>query len=126
MIRRLKTQNTLAIVVLLTCIICLQLGCKSYTNPLIESRTLIPVGTSRDEAIRVLSEKSWYYQDCTHGGSGSDLFFFGSHKYDEAFIVIVSYDRFDDNRSVSSLFGFEYYAWQTAYADCIDKNRFEK
>jgi hypothetical protein len=124
---RVKTQNTLVGIVLLCCITCQLLGCKPYTDPLIEARALVPIGTPRDETIKILSARSWYYQDCTRGGGGSDLFFFGSHKYEKAFIVIVNYNG--SHRSgftVGAIGSLENYAWHAPYADCIDQSRFDK
>jgi hypothetical protein len=102
-----------------------------YTSPLDEARKQVPAGTLRDDAIRVLTEKAWYHQPCPNLVGGeletiTDLFFFGSHKYDKADIVIVT------SKPVNGIFvvdgdlgSFEPYLWQAVYQDCIQRERFE-
>lgn len=54
-----------------------------------------------------------------------DLFFFGSHNYDQAEILIIRSVVKDDELIVDVVGTLESYAWHTAYADCIQRDRFE-
>lgn len=94
-------------------------------SPLEEARKQVPIGTPREEAIRILSEKSWYHQPCPNRVTIDDLFFYGSHKYDEAEVVIVSSEPVDGVFVVYDLGSFETYAWHAAYKDCLQRDRFE-
>jgi hypothetical protein len=98
-------------------------GCRQAPSALETARSRVSVGTKRDEAIQTLGATSWYHQPCWER---TDLFFYGSHEYDRAEIVILRSDLVDGEYVVVSIDGFESYAWQTAYADCIQRGRFEE
>jgi hypothetical protein len=85
----------------------------------------VPVGTSRGDAIAILSQKAWYHQACPDQGGFTDLFFFGSHQYDKADIVIVDSMPRGEGHEVVMISTFESYAWHTAYKDCFDRDMFE-
>ena len=95
-------------------------------SPLEEARKQVGIGTPREEAIGILSEKSWYHQPCPNRVTIDDLFFYGSHKYDEADVVIVRSEPVDGVLVVYDLGSFESYAWHAAYGNCIQRDRFDK
>jgi hypothetical protein len=100
---------------------------KESVTPLTEARTAVPVGTSREEAIRILSEKAWLYQDCTILEGITDLFFFGSHTHQRAYIVIVRYDGENKEQFiVKDISSLESGWWQGSYSYCIDESKFDK
>jgi len=106
-------------------------ACEPRVMPYEEYKDVILPGMDREEAIKVLQETAWYHQECpyTNPESGNffihDLFFFGSHHYDEAeLLIVVSYQR-EHKLSIDHIGTFEPYAWHTAYADCIERERFE-
>lgn len=94
-------------------------------DPLAEPLKLVHVGMLREDAVRALSEKSWYHQECPPDQADNDLFFFGSHKYDEAAILIVSSHPINGVFVVYAVGSFEPYAWHAAYQDCLQRDRFE-
>jgi len=94
-------------------------------SPLERAREQVPVGTTREEAIRILSQEAWYHQECPNRITIDDLFFYGSHEYDKAEIVIVGSEPVDDEFIVHRLGSFESYAWQGAYQDCLQLDRFD-
>ena len=90
------------------------------------ARELVAIGDTREKAIEILSSVAWYHEPCYVGEkSSTDLFFFGSHSYGEAEIVILSSVLEGDEYKVTRISSFESYAWHTAYANCIDRDRFE-
>ncbi len=118
-------------IVIVTLAVMLLLAAGCHTSPLEDAREQVSTGTLRDDAIRILSEKAWYHQECpnfvgTALSTITDLFFFGSHKYDKADIVIVTSEPvngiFVVNRDPGS---FEPYLWQAVYQDCIQRDKFE-
>ena len=94
-------------------------------NPLDRARELVSVGDTRKDAIEILGSESWYHQPCENRSSIDDLFFYGDRHYDKAVIVIVTSTLAEGEYRVSGIGSFEPYAWHTAYADCIDRDRFE-
>lgn len=94
-------------------------------TPLEEARELVAIGDLRDHAISILSAEAWYHQTCRNQRSIADLFFYGSHKYDKADIVIVTSTLENHEYRVSKISSFESYAWHTAYRDCVDRSKFE-
>jgi hypothetical protein len=83
-------------------------------------------GMLRSEVVSRLTSEAWYHQSCPRGSVIEDLFFFGSHQYDRAQIVIVaSIPDPTGEMKVDSVSTFEDYAWQSAYSDCIQRDRFE-
>lgn len=67
------------------------------------------------------------YETCGfYQGGGEDLFFYGSHDYDKATIVIVHSEKQKEGYQVSQIASFEPYAWHTAYGDCIDRHQFKE
>ncbi len=96
-----------------------------HASPLEEARKKVPIGTPREEAIRILNEEAWYHQPCPNQVTIDDLFFFGSHKYDEAEVVIVGSEPIDGVFVVYDVSSFESYAWHTAYQDCLQRDRFD-
>ena len=60
------------------------------------------------------------------GESIQDLFFYGSHGYDEADIVILGSVLDGDEYKVTRIGSFDdANPWHTIYANCIDRDRFE-
>lgn len=94
-------------------------------NPLQRARELVSVGDLRKDAIEILNSEAWYHQPCENRSSIDDLFFYGDQHYDKADIVIVTSILEDGEYWVSEISSFEPYAWHTAYADCIDRDRFK-
>jgi hypothetical protein len=97
-------------------------GCRQRPSAVETARIQVPIGTPRNEAIETLGATAWYHQPCW---DQTDLFFYGSRNYDRAEIVILGSKLVDGVYVVDSIDGFEPYAWQTAYADCIQRERFE-
>ncbi|MBK7200667.1 hypothetical protein [Candidatus Amarolinea dominans] len=112
--------GAVSVVILLVTLVA---GC--YSSPLEEARKQVSVGTLRDDAIRILSEKAWYHQPCPNRITIDDLFFFGSHKYDKAEVVIVTSEPIAGVFVVYDLGSFEPYAWHAAYQDCLQRKQFE-
>jgi len=112
--------RTIAILVLLVLLVA---ACQS--SPLEEARKQVPMGMLRDDAIRILNEKAWYHQPCPNRVTIDDLFFYGSHKYDKAEVVIVGSEPKDGMFVVYDIGSFESYAWHAAYQDCIQRGKFE-
>ena len=83
-------------------------------------------GMSRAEVVAKLTTEAWYYQPCPRRRYTEDLFFYDSHQYDRARIVIVGYrpDSTGDLK-VDSVGTFDDYAWQGAYSDCVQRDKFE-
>ena len=108
---------------LLLIMIVMLAGC--WQDPLAEPSKLVKVGMLRKDAVRALSEKSWYHQECPPGQAGHDLFFFGSHKYDDAALLIVRSKPVNGVFVVYDVGSFEPYAWHAAYQDCLQRDRFE-
>lgn len=97
-----------------------------YSSPLEEARQQVPSGTLRDAAINILSERAWYHQACPNRVTVDDLFFFGSHKYDKAEVVIVNSEPVNGVFVVYQVGSFdEANAWHAAYRDCLQRERFE-
>jgi hypothetical protein len=101
-------------------------ACTTHEMPYETYKDRIRPGMEREKAIEVLQESAWYYQECPRGDYVEDLFFFGSHRYDRAEILIVDSDLTVSPSTVRGIGTFEPYAWHTAYADCIEQERFEK
>jgi hypothetical protein len=95
-------------------------------NYLDRAREQVVVGDLRDDAVAALEASAWYYQPCHYGDLVEDLFFFGSHQYDKAQIVIVSSEPDEDVYRVYQVSSFESYTWHTAFGDCVDRTRFEE
>lgn len=98
-------------------------GCK--VAPLEEARDLVDAGDLRDDVVVALGEKAWYHQPCQYPSSIVDLFFYNSHEYDKADIVIVTSLLEDEEYRVSNIGSFEPYVWHSTYRDCIDRTEFE-
>jgi hypothetical protein len=90
-----------------------------------QAQEKVSIGMSREEAVKILEAQAWYHQPCENRNSMDDLFFFGDHRYDRAEIVIMHSVKKDDKYEVVQLGSFEPYAWHTAYADCIQRDKFE-
>ncbi len=106
--------------------LCLLLLVGCNTSLLEKAKRMIPIGASRDEAIRALSGEAWYHQSCTAKDTIDDLFFYGSHGYDEADIVIVVSTTQDGSYRVVQIGSFEPNSWHAAYRDCVDQEKFRK
>ena len=108
------------------CVVVLVCACQSQPTTLERARQQVPVGTIRENAIAILSQEAWYHEPCSVDDVYStDLFFFGSKKYDEAEIVIVDSRAVEGVLQVYQVSTFESYAWQGGYRDCIDRSKFE-
>lgn len=105
-------------------LVCLA-ACEQPVRPYEQFKKVIQPGMERATAIKQLQKSAWYYQECRRQGYIEDLFFFGSHQYNEAEILIVDSIPKDDRWVVREIGTFEPYAWHTAYADCIQRDRFE-
>jgi len=105
-------------------------GCRIQfeADSLRRARELVAIGDSREKAIELLGVEAWYHQPCERMGGEviKDLFFYGSHSYDRANIVILR-SVYDGNEyKVTSIGSFDdANPWHTIYADCIDRDRFE-
>jgi hypothetical protein len=110
-------------VVIVMILVCALVAC--HQNPLEEAREQVPIGTTREDAISILGEASWYHQPCPSSVTIDDLFFFGSHEYDKADVVIVRSEPKNGIYVVYGVSSFESYAWHTAYADCLQRDKFE-
>lgn len=102
----------------------LLVGCRP--TPLEDARSQVPIGTPRDDAIAILSRTAWYHQPCPNRVTIDDLFFYGSHEYDKAEVVIVGSEPKEGVYVVYQIGSFESYAWQAAYQDCIQREKFEE
>ena len=100
-------------------------ACASRVMPYETYKDVILPGMEREKAIEVLQKSAWYYQECPRGDYVEDLFFFGSHHYDRAEILIVDSDLTVSPSTVRGIGTFDPYAWHTAYADCIEREQFE-
>lgn len=79
----------------------------------------------RENAVAVLQQVAWYYQPCDRADFVDDLFFFGSHKWDSASILIVSSRLNGQDLRVVDVSSFdEANAWHTAFADCLQRDKF--
>ena len=121
-------------IVMLACVVCAAgplvlapSGEAMPYDPLERARGLVSVGDSREKAIELLAADAWYHAPCgtTDYGFATDLFFYGSHGYDSADIVILDSDTKTGELKVRQISSFEPYIWQSIYADCIDEERFE-
>lgn len=94
-------------------------------NPLTQPMQLVREGMSRDAAVNALQQEAWYYQSCSRGDWIDDLFFFGSRSWNSASILIVTSKPNNQAWQVVDISSFdEAGAWQTAYADCLQRNKF--
>ena len=83
-------------------------------------------GMLRSEVVSKLALEAWYHQPCPRGSVFVDLFFFGSHQYDLARIVIVIYTLDSTGEmKVDRVGSFDDYAWQASFSDCVQRDRFE-
>jgi len=98
-------------------------GCRQ--DPLAGPMQRVKVDMLRDEAIAALEHEALYYQSCPNAGSIDDLFFFGSHSWDRAVVLIVVSARSGQEYRVIDVASFdEANAWHTAYARCLQRDRF--
>ena len=106
-------------------------ACEQPVRPYEHFKAMIKPGMERSEAVKLLQASAWYYQMCPRksiepkSNFVADLFFFGSHQYDKAEIVIVISYPENDKLIVDQIGTFEPYAWHTGYADCIQRDRFD-
>jgi hypothetical protein len=107
----------------LLCLLLLMSACQA--SPLDRARESVSIGDLREEAIEILNAEAWYHQPCKNRSSIDDLFFYGDQHYDRADIVIVNSILEDGRYRVSKISSFEPHAWHAAYADCIDRDRFQ-
>lgn len=95
-------------------------------HPVELAREQISIGTPREDAINILNGGAWYYQPCeVNEDIATDLFFFGSHSYEGAEIVILRSKKEATTYRVVDIGGFEPYIWQKLYKSCIQRDRFE-
>lgn len=106
----------------LLAVLAIVIGCSSWEMAMND----IKPGMLRSEVVSRLASEAWYHQPCPRGSVIEDLLFFGSHQYDHAQIVIVtSIPDSTGEMKVDRVSTFENYAWQSAYSDCIQRDRFE-
>lgn len=107
-------------------------ACERHVTPIEQYEDAIQPGMKRAEVIELLQQAAWYHQECPRGTPSStqyfvsDLFFFGSHEYDQAEILIIRSVVKHDELIIDVVGTLESYAWHTAYADCIQRDRFEE
>jgi len=109
--------------VVLICLMLFLIACRP--DPLEQAEKQVNIGMPREEAVKILSGQAWYYQPCVNEYGITDLFFYGDHRYDEAYIVIMDSARKNGAYEVVGLGSFEPYIWHKVYADCIQRDRFE-
>ena len=109
----------------LLCFLLFLVACRREPSPLEKAQSQIDVGMARDRAVEILEQDSWYHQVCDYRASIHDLFFYRSHHYDRADIVIVINQEEDGKYKVISVGTFESYLWQASYRDCIQLDKFE-
>jgi hypothetical protein len=103
---------------------CGMVGCHAST--LADAKRQVPIGARREDAIASLDRTSWYHQACPNRVTVDDLFFYGSHHYDKADVVIVRSEPIGNTYLVYQISSFdEANAWHSAYRDCVDEARFE-
>jgi len=92
-------------------------------HPVYEANEIVPLGSTRETAIRTLiNAGSWYHQPCPNKYSIDDLFFYGEQKLNRAQLVIVtSLDGVV--QQVGTLEDAD--AWLAAYNDCINREYFD-
>jgi hypothetical protein len=101
-------------------------ACRREASPLEKAKSQIDIGMARNRAVDILERDSWYHQVCPYRGVVvHDLFFYGSHRYDYADIIIVLSVQEDGEYEVDSFGSFEPYIWQARYEDCIQQDKFE-
>jgi hypothetical protein len=105
-------------------LILLMVACQATS--LEKAREIVSVGDAREDAIAALESGAWYYQPCENQHSIDDLFFYGSHDYDHAEVVIVSSALEEGKYRVYLISTLETNAWHTAYRPCIDRTRFSE
>ncbi len=113
---------------LLILVFLLIFGCRGQVrpSPWKRARELVAIGDTREKAVDVLGSEAWYHEPCYMSERvATDLFFYGSHSYDRADIVIVRYVAEGGEYKVEFIGSFEPNEWHTAYANCIDRDRFE-
>lgn len=122
---RVRRHLAVMLVLVLVIVVVCALGACRQTR-LEWARERVKVGESRDVAVAALSRESWYYQQCPYDPDRgvTDLFFYGSHRYDDAIIVIMTSTCQRGLCVVNALGSFENYAWQGAYRNCYDRGRF--
>lgn len=91
------------------------------------ARELVPIGATREQAIRAPDSDSWYHAICLYKTTISQVFFFGSRHWDKAELVDVGSGPVGDEFLLYDLSSFdEPNAWHTAYARCVSLSRFEE
>jgi hypothetical protein len=89
----------------------------------------VRVGSSREEAARVLGEKAWYHGSCGHSSTErlTDVFLFGSHRFDQFLGIVVYRDRVDGEYQVSGVYGPDDRGfWLIEFKDCLKNADFEQ
>jgi len=104
-------------------LLCWLVSCR--VTPLDKARESVNIGDLREDALPILSVDAWYHQPCQNRSSIDDLFFYNSHQYDKADIVIVTSVLEGEEYRVDQISSFEPSAWHAAYQDCINRDRFE-
>ena len=96
--------------------------------PIEQARELVSIGMSRDKTIELLSADAWYHQPCqeSYPNVATDLFFYNSHRYDKADIVVVHYLLSENGEfQVSSIITCRPPCWQSLFEASIDRTQFE-
>lgn len=122
--RNLRSNSTRWTRLSLFCLLIVSLTA-CHIHPLEKAKQQVAIGTLREDAIQILNKEAWYHQPCTNVTTVDDLFFYGSHKYDKAEVVIMRSTLNAGTYKVTELGSFEANAWHSAYADCVDRRRFE-
>ena len=91
-----------------------------------EAKERIPIGTLRDAALELIPNGFWHHEICDRSADVviTDLFFYDSHRFDEAEILIVKSQNISGTYQIDTIGGFEPYAWHAAYQDCYDRSKF--
>ena len=87
------------------------------------AQSAVPPGTPREEAVEILESRAWY-DELGH----TDLFFYGSHRYNRALLLEVDYDQLENGEYVvARVYYVEQYLWHTTspYTSRINRSRFK-
>jgi hypothetical protein len=92
-------------------------------DPKVRLVSRVPIGTTRDETLKILSD-AWYRADCRYSnGEGPELFFFGDKNPKKALLIEVSYKSVDNVLLVDNIGSLENDMLHL-YGDCIPSDVF--
>jgi hypothetical protein len=88
-------------------------------DPVERAMQQIPIGTSRADALRILSDAQHHLECPYPSGKVHDLFFYGADNFEEATVVIVGSEVVSNELRVYKIGTFDTYALRTVYRDCV-------